>query len=330
MPTLPTLFTMRVVGAALGLVAASLAAPAALAADYPTKPVTLVVPFPAGGITDSVARLIAKELSASWKQTVLVDNRPGASGTIGTAAVARAPKDGYTALFTITSHVQLPALQPKLTYDALKDFEAVSQVALSSSILAVSPSFPANSVKELVAKLRAEPDKHAYGSYGIGTTSNIYGELFKKEAGVSLAHVPYKGAAPVVNDLVGGTLNIAFVDVGTAMPFLKTGKIKPLAIIGTRRSNLLPAVPTFQEAGLKGFEPYAWMGILMPAGTPADRVQQMAAEVNRIVKDLAMHQRLTEMNVEPVASSPAEFAATLRKDSETWKRVIELGGVKLE
>src|SRR5438105_3881683 len=247
MPTLPTLFTMRVVGAALGLVAASLAAPAALAADYPTKPVTLVVPFPAGGITDSVARLIAKELSASWKQTVLVDNRPGASGTIGTAAVARAPKDGYTALFTITSHVQLPALQPKLTYDALKDFEAVSQVALSSSILAVSPSFPANSVKELVAKLRAEPDKHAYGSYGIGTTSNIYGELFKKEAGVSLTHVPYKGAAPVVNDLVGGTLNIAFVDVGTAMPFLKTGKIKPLAIIGTRRSNLLPAVPTFER-----------------------------------------------------------------------------------
>jgi tripartite-type tricarboxylate transporter receptor subunit TctC len=310
--------------------AASFALPAGAATDYPTKPVTFVVPFPAGGITDSVARLIAKELSETWKQTVLVDNRPGASGSIGTEAVARSAKDGYTALFTITSHIQLPALQPKLRYDALKDFDPVSQVALSSSILAVSPSFPVNSARELIGKLKAEPEKHAYGSYGMGTTSNIYGELFKKEAGVTLQHVPYKGAAPLVNDLLGGVLNIAFVDTGTAMPHLKAGKIKPLAIIGTHRSNVLPAVPTFDELGLKGFEPYAWMGILMPAGTPADVVQKMSAEVARIVKDPAMQKRLTESNLEPVASSPAEFASALRKDSQTWKHVIELGGVKLE
>jgi tripartite-type tricarboxylate transporter receptor subunit TctC len=164
----------------------------------------------------------------------------------------------------------------------------------------------------------------------MGTTSNIYGELFKKEAGVTLQHVPYKGAAPLVNDLLGGVLNIAFVDTGTAMPHLKAGKIKPLAIIGTHRSSVLPAVPTFDELGLKGFEPYAWMGILMPAGTPADVVQKMSAEVARIVKDPAMQKRLLESNLEPVASSPAEFASTLRKDSQTWRRVIELGGVKLE
>jgi tripartite-type tricarboxylate transporter receptor subunit TctC len=232
--------------------------------------------------------------------------------------------------FAITSHIQLPALQPKLRYDALKDFEPVTQVALSSSILAVSPSFPVNSTKELIAKLKAEPDKHAYGSYGMGTTSNIYGELFKKEAGVTLTHVPYKGAAPLVNDLLGGTLDIAFVDTGTAMPHLKAGKIKPLAIIGTHRSGVLPAVPTFAESGLKGFEPYAWMGILMPAGTPADVVQKMATEVKRIVNSPAVQKRLVEWNLEPIASTPAEFAATLRKDSQTWKQVIETGGVKME
>jgi tripartite-type tricarboxylate transporter receptor subunit TctC len=327
MRQLTLLSPARLLGISL---AACFTAPLALAAEYPIKPVTLVVPFPAGGITDSVARLIAKELTVSWKQTVLVDNRPGASGAIGTEAVARAPKDGYTALFTITSHIQLPALQPKLRYDALKDFEPVSQVALSSSILAVSPSFPVSSAKELIAKLKAEPDKHAYGSYGMGTTSNIYGELFKKEAGVGMTHVPYKGAAPLVNDLLGGVLSIAFVDTGTAMPHLKAGKIKPLAIIGTRRSSVLPTVPTFDEVGLRGFEPYAWMGILMPAGTPKDLAQKMSAEVARIVKDPAMQTRLAESNLEPVASTPAEFAAALRKDSQTWKRVIELGDVKME
>ncbi|MCX8497074.1 MAG: tripartite tricarboxylate transporter substrate binding protein [Akkermansiaceae bacterium] len=323
----PTRFVARVLATVFTI---CFAVTAATAADYPTKTVTLVVPFPAGGITDSVARLIAKELAESWKQTVVVDNRPGASGAIGTEAVARASKDGHTALFTITSHIQLPALNPKLRYDALKDFEPVSQVALSSSILAVSPSFPVNSTKDIIAKLKAEPDKHAYGSYGTGTTSNIYGELFKKESGVNMTHVPYKGAAPLVNDLLGGVLNIAFVDTGTAMPHLKAGKIKPLAIIGTQRSAVLPAVPTFDELGLKGFEPYAWMGILMPAGTPEDVVQKMATEVRRIVKDPAMQKRLTESNLEPVASTPAEFAATLRRDGQTWKRVIEAGGVKME
>lgn len=217
-----------------------------------------------------------------------------------------------------------------MSYDALKDFEAVSQVALSTSVLAVGPAFPADSAKELVTRLKAEPGKHAYGSYGVGTTSNIYGELFKKEAGVEMQHVPYKGAAPLVNDLLGGTLGIAFVDVGTAMPHIKAGKIKPLAIIGTRRSTVLPSLPTFQELGYKGFEPYAWMGILMPAGTPPDHVARMANEVARIIKLPEVEKRLWEANLEPVKSSPAEFDAVLRKDSVTWKGVIERGGVKLE
>lgn len=325
--------TIRNLGAAAAVavaVATLMAGQACAQAAFPSQPVTLVVPFPAGGITDTVARLLAREMSASWKQPVLVDNRAGASGAIGTAAVARAPKDGHTLLFTITSHVQLPALQPKLAYDAVKDFTPVSQVALSTSILAVSPTFPVASAKELIAKLKAESDKHAYGSYGMGTTSNIYGELFKKEAGVGLTHVPYKGAAPVVNDLLAGVVNIAFIDVGTAMPYLKAGKIKPLAIIGTKRSPLMPNVPTFQELGFKGFEPYAWMGILAPAGTPPERVAQIAAEVKKIVSSPEMDRKLREYNLEPVGNTPAEFASVLTRDLATWKHVIELGGVKLE
>jgi tripartite-type tricarboxylate transporter receptor subunit TctC len=217
-----------------------------------------------------------------------------------------------------------------LPYDALKDFEPVSQVALSSSVLAVAPTFPASNVSELVAKLKAEPEKHSYGSYGVGTTSNIYGELFKRETGVAMAHVPYKGAAPVVNDLLAGVVNIGFVDVGTAIQHIKAGKLKPLAIIGTRRSSQLPEVPTFQELGFKGFEPYAWMGLLAPAGTPRPVIDAMAAEVRRIVRLPDVQARMRDASLEPVGNSPAEFSAVLRTDSETWKRVILASGITLE
>jgi tripartite-type tricarboxylate transporter receptor subunit TctC len=183
----------------LGLAAAvlSLQAGAQAPADYPSQPVTLVVPFPAGGITDNIARLVAQELGTAWGQPVVVENRVGASGTIGAAAVARAPKDGHTALFTITTHVQMPALQRKLSYDAVKDFSAVSQIGMSTSALVVTPDVPAQSLPELVALLKAAPGKYSYGSTGVATTSHIYGELFKKEAGVDILHVPYKGAAPI-------------------------------------------------------------------------------------------------------------------------------------
>lgn len=299
-------------------------------ATYPLQPVTLVVPFPAGGITDNIARLIAQELSTAWDKPVLVENRVGASGTIGAAAVARAPKDGYTALFTITTHVQMPALQRKLTYDAVKDFAAVSQIGMSTSALVVTSDFPAKTLQELVAVLKAEPGKYSYGSTGVATTSHIYGELFKKEAGVDLAHVPYKGAAPMVTDLLGGHIRIAVLDTGTALPYLQSGKLRALAALGTKRSSTLPDVPTFQQAGYAGFEPYAWIGLFLPAGTPQVRVDRMSTEVARIIAKPEVQKKMRDLNIEPVGSSAAEFSVVLRNDADTWKRVIDKTGIRLE
>lgn len=298
--------------------------------DYPSKPITMVVPFAAGGVTDTVARLVGKELTTAWKQPVIIENRPGATGVIGSDQVARAPKDGYTLLFSITSHVQVPSLRSKMPFDALKDFEPVTQVALSSNVLAVSSTWPIKSVKELVAKLKAEPGRHAYGSYGAGSTANIYGELFNKDAELGLAHVPYKGAAPLTSDMVAGHVNIAFLDVGTAMPYIQAGKVRPLAMVGERRSSLLPDVPTMQELGYKGFQASPWMGIFAPAGTPKDRVSRLSAEVARIVRYPVVNARLREMNLEPVGDTPAEFSASLRKDLESWKLMIDRTGISME
>lgn len=299
-------------------------------ADYPSQPVTLVVPFPAGGITDNIARLVAQELGTAWGKPVVVDNRVGASGTIGAAAVARAPKDGHTALFTITTHVQMPALQRKLSYDAVKDFAAVSQIGISTSALVVTPDVPAKTLAELVTLLKAEPGKYSYGSTGVATTSHIYGELFKKEAGVDMPHVPYKGAAPMVTDLLGGHIRVAVLDTGTALPYLQSGKLRALAALGTQRSATLPQVPTFQQAGYAGFEPYAWIALFLPAGTPQPRVDKMSKAVAAIIAKPEVQKKMRDMNIEPVGSTAAEFAVVLRQDADTWKRVIDKTGIRLE
>lgn len=318
----------------LGLALAALfALPAAAQqapADYPSQPVTLVVPFPAGGITDNMARLVAQELGTAWGKPVVVDNRVGASGTIGVAAVARAPKDGHTALFTITTHVQMPALQRKLSYDAVKDFAAVSQIGISTSALVVTPDVPAKTLAELVTLLKAEPGKYSYGSTGVATTSHIYGELFKKEAGVDMPHVPYKGAAPMVTDLLGGHIRVAVLDTGTALPHLQSGKLRALAALGTQRSATLPQVPTFQQAGYAGFEPYAWIALFLPAGTPQLRVDKMSKAVAAIIAKPEVQKKMRDMNIEPVGSTAAEFAVVLRQDADTWKRVIDKTGIRLE
>ncbi|WPG37004.1 tripartite tricarboxylate transporter substrate binding protein [Variovorax sp. EBFNA2] len=318
----------------LGLALAALfALPAAAQqapADYPSQPVTLVVPFPAGGITDNMARLVAQELGTAWGKPVVVDNRVGASGTIGAAAVARAPKDGHTALFTITTHVQMPALQRKLSYDAVKDFAAVSQIGISTSALVVTPDVPAKTLAALVTLLKAEPGKYSYGSTGVATTSHIYGELFKKEAGVDMPHVPYKGAAPMVTDLLGGHIRVAVLDTGTALPHLQSGKLRALAALGTQRSATLPQVATFQQAGYAGFEPYAWIALFLPAGTPQPRVDKMSKAVAAIVAKPEVQKKMRDMNIEPVGSTAAEFSVVLRQDADTWKRVIDKTGIRLE
>ena len=289
---------------------------------FPSKPITLVVPSTAGNVNDAVARMIGLELQQAWGQPVIVENRPGAGTVTGTKLVQAAPKDGHTLLLTFTAHVQNPSLIKNTGYDPVKDFAAVSEVALSSVLLAVNPQFEARTVADIVKLAKAKPGELSYGSYGTGTTGHILGEQFKRAAGVDLIHVAYKGGAPLVNDLAAGHVKVGWVPVGTAMALIKAGKLRPVAFAGAKRSELMPDVPTLAEAGYKGFEPDAWMGLLAPAGTPKARVDALGAQVARIIKKPEVAQRMRELNLVPVGSNSAEFQAKLASDLSYWTRLI--------
>lgn len=310
--------------------AAVCAADPASAEPYPSRPLTIVVPSVAGNVNDAVARLIGQELTRSWGQPVIVDNKPGAGTTTGTKYVARAAKDGYTALLTFTAHVQNPSLYRGIGYDPIADFTPVSEVAISSTILAVSPDFPARTLPEVVALLKANPGKYPYGSYGAGTTGHILGELLKREAGLQMEHVAYKGGAPLATDLAAGHVKLGFIAVGTAMPLLQGGKLAPVAIAGAERSALLPKVPTFREAGYKGFEPDAWMGLLFPAGVPKARVDALSREVARIVRLPEIAKKMQDLNLVPIGSTPEAFATVMKNDRDKWSRIISDVGITLE
>lgn len=316
------LTNLRSFAALVGILAVA-GAPAGLRAQtYPAQPITLVVPSAPGGIVDTTARLVAGEMSANWKVPVLVDNKPGANSIVGTTFVSRAPKDGYTVLFTYTAHVQTVSLNTALPYDPLKDFSPLAQIGMSNNILAVLPGFPANTLAEFVDLVRRSPGKYSYGTFGNASSAHINGETLKREAKLDMTHVPYKGGAPLVADLLAGHVPVAMSDVGTAMPHLRAGKIKPLAINGVRRSSLLPDVPTFAEAGYKGFEPIGWIGALFPAGVPAERVSAMSAELMRIVKLPQIQQRLRELNIDPTGIGSQEFGKVLAEDMKTWGRLV--------
>jgi tripartite-type tricarboxylate transporter receptor subunit TctC len=298
--------------------------------NYPIRPITFVVPSVAGNVNDAAARLIGQELTKTWGQAVVVENRPGAGTTTGTKYVAKSPKDGYTALLTFTAHIQNPSLFPNIGYDPIKDFETVSLIAKSSVILAVSPDSPYKTIAQLVAAVKASPGTLSYGSYGSGTTGHILGELLKRDAGMDIQHVPYKGGAPLANDLAAGHIKIGMIAVGTAMPLLQAGKIIPLAITGEKRSELLPKVPTFSESGFKGFEPDAWMGLLFPAGTPKEYSEVLSREIGRIVRLPEITTRLHGLVLEPVGNSPDEFARVLKNDMDKWSQLIQQLGIKME
>lgn len=298
--------------------------------DFPNHPITIVVPSSAGNVNDAVARLIGRELQAAWGQPVVVENRPGAGTLTGTKYVAGAPKDGHTLLLTFTAHVQNPSLFRSTGYDPIKDFAAVSEVALSAVILAAAPDAEAKTVPDIVALVKAHPGELAYGSYGVGTTGHILGELFKREAGLQMAHVAYKGGAPLANDLAAGHVKYGWIAVGTAIPLIKAGKLQPVAFAGAQRSALMPDVPTMSELGYRGFEPDAWMGLLAPAGTPVNRIDALSAQVARIVKMPEMTKRMHDMNLVPVGSTPAQFQSRLEEDLRTWSRAIHELGITLE
>lgn len=319
--------------AVAGLVALAAMTPSsachAQADSYPNRRITFVVPYPAGGATDVSARLLANKLSEAWKQPVIVENKSGAGGVVGNDYVAKAQGDGYTVLVAITQIIQAPSLVQNLPYDVFKDLAPVTQVALSTIVLTVPEQQPIKSVKELIDLAKANPGK-PYGSFGNATTSHLYGELLKKKAGIDMTHVPYRGAAPLLNDLLGNTVTAAFLDLTTAGPQLKAGKIRPLAIGGEKRRTHMPDVPTLAELGFSGFEAEGWVGIFVPAATPKDIVKKLSAELARIIASPEGVAGLEAVSLIPVGGTAEAFDAALRRDHARWADVVKAVGVKGE
>ena len=318
--------TMRRLCVAAGL-AALLAAPAAAQGPYPGQPLKLVVPYPAGGATDTLARTIGQKLQEAWGQPALVENRPGAGGTIGNAFVAKAPADGYTVLIGITALIQQQSLMDRLPYDPLKDLAPVTMIARSPSMLAVPLDSPAKDLKSFIAMVKASPGKHNFGSYGAGTSSHIQGALLNMQAGIDLVHVPFQGAAPLVTNLVGGQLASAFIDSASARPHLKS--MRPLAVTGTQRMPGLPDVPTFAELGYQSFDPYGWFGVFVPAATPAPVVQKLSEEIDRILRLPEVTAKIEALGLQVGGGKPEEFQKVVRTDAAIYARIIKDANIRL-
>jgi len=301
---------------------------ATAAQSYPSKPVRLVVPIAAGGSTDIVARALARQLTDLWKQSVVVDNRPGATTIIGTELVAKAPADGYTLLVTLAPFTVNPGLHAKLPYDTLADFAPITLLNTTPLALVVNPSVPARSVRDLIALARANPGKLNFGSAGAGGSNHLAGELFNTMAGVKMMHVPYKGNAPALTDLVGGHLDLIFNGVLSALPLITSGKLRALAITSRERSSALPDLPTVSEAGLKGFEAVAWVGLSAPARTPAAVLDRVSADAMRVVRTPEFSERLKQDGSNPVGNTPEQYATFVRDEIGKWAKVVKFAGVK--
>jgi len=299
----------------------------AQSAPYPSQAIKFVVPYPAGGATDTLARSVAQKLQEAWGQPVVVENRAGAAGTIGNNLVAKANPDGYTILVAITALIQQQSLMDKLPYDPLKDFAPVTLIARSPSMFAVPLDSPAKSLKEFVAMAKASPGKYSYGTYGAGTSSHIQGSLLNMQAGLDLVHVPFNGAAPLVTNLVGGQLPSAFIDSASARPHLKS--IRPLAVTGTQRMHGLPDVPTFAELGYHSFDPYGWFGLFLPAGAPAPLVQKLSDEVNRILRLPDVTAKIEALGLQVAGGKPEEVQKTVRSDAAVYAKIIKDANIKL-
>ncbi len=305
----------------------------ALAQAWPaTKPVRMVIPFPAGGATDIIGRAVAQRLSSALGQQVVVDNKPGAGGTIGADLVAKASPDGYTILMSTSStHSIGPALNPKIPYDAFKDFVAVAHVANAPSVLVVGQSFPARSAKDLIALLKANPGKYNFGSSGIGTYPHLSAEMFKWRAGgLFVVHIPYRGTGLVITDLVAGQIGFLMDSIVSAQSHIKDGKVRALAVSGTKRSSSLPDVPTFGEVGVSGMDFSNWFGVLVPAGTPPEIVQRLHREVNAAVASNEVAELLRRSGADPAGGTSEQFARIIRDEHESWKAVIQRANIRSE
>jgi len=301
----------------------------AQAQPYPSKPVRMIVPQPPGGASDVVARLLGQKLTELWGQNVIIDHRPGAGTVIGTLTVAKAPPDGYTFGMVVGSHYINPTLRKELPYDTLKDFAPLTQLGFMVTALVAHPAFPANDVRGLIALAKAKPNGIEYASLGIGTGTHLAGELLKTEAGINLLHVPYNGSSPAYNDLLAGRVQIGFVLLQSALPHVKSGRLKVLGITNPRRSAAYPEYPTIGET-VPGFSLLSMFGFVAPAGTPPEIVQKLSADLVRVITVPEMRQKLTELGIEVVGSKPEEFDSFIRTEIVRWAPVVRQSGAKAD
>jgi tripartite-type tricarboxylate transporter receptor subunit TctC len=316
---------------AAALVALSCAAATVSAQPYPSKPIRIIVPFPAGGTADILARILGEKMAESFGQPVVIENRAGAAGGIGAALAATSPPDGYT-LFMGTTGTQTmnPAINAKLGYDPLKDFAAVSNFAASPFVLVTQPSFPAKTLPALIELAKREPRKLKYATFGIGSSAHMTGEMFRSRAGVEIVHVPYKGAPQAITDVMAGHVDMTFSLLPTVLPHIKAGKVRAIAVAAPQRDPALPDVPTFAESGMPDFLSDSWYGILAPAGTPAPVVAQLNAEVNRVLALPEVRQRLAKEGATPVGNASAQFDEQIRRELAHWRTVARDAKITVE
>lgn len=299
--------------------------------EYPAGPIIMIVPFPPAGPTDAVARIIAQKLSEQWSRPVVVDNRPGAGGTIGVAAASKAPADGYTIVMGGSSNLAVaPSLYAKLPYDPLRDLTPVANVASGPYVLAVHATVPATSVQELIKLAKSRKGLLTYGSAGRGSSSNLAGELLRSTAGIDILQVPYKGAAPLVTAVLAGEIDIIFADFSALAPSAKAGKIRMLAAIGSSRIAAAPDLPTVAEAGVRGYAVDVWFGIMAPAGTPRSIVATLNSAILNGLNAREVRERLQRLGYEPIGGTPEQFGATLRADIEKFRRIVRSANIAVE
>ena len=316
---------------AAGFIAFSLPTGVVLADDaWPSRAVNFIVPFPAGGPVDTAARFVTRPLGQKWGQSAVVDNKAGAGGIVAARLAMKEKPDGYTFFFPAIHHAVLPSLRKDLGYDIQKDFEPVGSVARFPIILVVHPSLPVNSVQELIEHAKQNPDKISFSSSGTGGGTHLAGELFNSMAGVRLQHIPYKGSAPAMQDLVGGQVQVMFSDAPSALPFMKSGQIRALGVGNPERSVLAPELPTIAEAGVPGYEAYSWSALVAPKGTPAAIVKKLNADLTEALQDPEVGPAMAAAGAEPMPGTPEDFARFLDNEIEKWGRVIREANISIQ
>lgn len=302
----------------------------AAAQDYPTKPITIIVPFPAGGTLDNLTRSLAQKMSDDFKQPVIIDNKPGAGTVIGTEIVARAASDGYTLGMVANSFAINPSLYDNLRYDTVKDFTPVSWVAYTPHLLVANPNVPVKSLADVIATAKTKPGELSFASFGAGTSPHIAIERLKSEAKIDVLHIPYKGQAPALNDLLGGHVDMMFANTPDVLPHVKSGKLRAIALANDARLESIPDVPTFKEAGVDNMNSNSWYGVIVPSGTPAPIVEKLSAEFVRIVNLPEIRERLLAQGLEPAGTTSAEFAEYLKSEMEMAATVVKASGASVQ